>query len=465
MGDPAKDAHPLTQEHAGATGRRGPAAVLVTVGDELLLGQTVDTNAAWLGRELGELGLPVSRRYTVGDVDDDIRDAVSRALGEGDVVLVTGGLGPTSDDRTRDVVAELLDAPLELHEDLLDALRAYFLKRGYDALPERNVSQAMVPRGARVLPNDRGSAPGLALRGPGGAGWVVLLPGVPREMRGIFTGSVAPLIRESFGAGLRPLAHRRIHTTGIAESELAGQVDEALPSDMGPVSVAFLPDLQGVTIRLTARDAGSADQAESWLDRIEASLAPVVDAHRFDAAESGDLVEAVSEALLERGLLVATAESCTGGLIAKRLTDRPGSSRIFAGGIVAYANEAKVDLLGVDPEVLARVGAVSEEVARQMATGAARRLGVGCGIGITGVAGPGGGTDEKPVGLVWYAVSVDGGVTAEHRVFGRDREDVRERSAQAALALLYRRLRGAGGAGDAGDGDATGDPASGSGAP
>jgi nicotinamide-nucleotide amidase len=412
-------------------------AAIVTVGDELLLGETVDSNAAWLGRELSSLGVPVVERFTVGDVDDDIRRAVRRATDAAELVLVTGGLGPTKDDRTRPAVADLLGAPLRVDPDLLEALEARFRSRGFTRLPPLNHSQAEIPEGASILANPRGTAPGLALLTDGGA-LVVLLPGVPDEMRDIVRGDFRAVLAETFGDRLRPLHHRLIHTTGIAESELAGRLEDALPGDMGPVSLAFLPDLRGVDLRLTARGVDEA-RAREWLDRVEAALSPVVGPFRFEA-ETGDLVEAVSRALEDVDLVMAAAESCTGGLVAKRMTDRPGSSRVFRGGIVAYANQVKVDVLGVDAATLESEGAVSEPVARQMALGVCRALDAPVGVGVTGIAGPEGGSDEKPVGLVWYAVSIRGRVEARSQVFGPDREGIRERSAQAVLADLLRRL-------------------------
>ncbi|HSR42870.1 MAG TPA: nicotinamide-nucleotide amidohydrolase family protein, partial [Longimicrobiales bacterium] len=309
-----------------------------------------------------------------------------------------------------------------------------------DRLPPRNRSQAMVPRGARTLPNPQGTAPGLAMEGNGA--WVVLLPGVPGEMKAIVGGELDPVLDEAFGERMRPVHHRRIHTTGIAESELAGRLDDVLPDDTGPVSLAFLPDIRGVDLRLTARGVGPAE-AREWLDRVEEALSPVVDRYRF-RAESGDIVEAVSRELERTGRMLATAESCTGGLVAKRMTDRPGASRVFRGAVVAYDDAVKVGVLGVGSDVLERHGAVSREVAEALAEGVARALRADAGIGITGVAGPGGGSAEKPVGLVWYAVALDGDVEARHRVFPGDRDGIRERSAQAALALLLRRLEDGG---------------------
>jgi len=416
-----------------------PRATVVTVGDELLLGQTVDSNAAWLGLELGALGILVAQRYTVGDTDADIQVAVRRAVDVSDLVVVTGGLGPTADDRTRRAVADLFALSLRIDPELLQRLEERFRARGFEQLPPLNRSQAEVPDGARVLANPLGTAPGLALATAEGA-LVVLLPGVPSEMKDIVHGDLRPLLVETFGQRLRPVHHRFVRTTGIAESELAGRLSDVLPEDMGPVSLAYLPDLTGVDLRFTARGVPAAE-AVTWLDRLEEAVTPIVGPFLY-RSQSGDLVEAVSAALENSGHRLATAESCTGGLIAKRMTDHPGSSRVFEGGVIAYSNRVKVEMLGVDARDLERDGAVSESVARQMALGVCRSMDVAVGIGITGIAGPAGGSAEKPVGTVWYAVALEGEVEAHRRVFGSDRTGIRERSAQAALAEVLRRLGG-----------------------
>jgi nicotinamide-nucleotide amidase len=379
----------------------------------------------------------------VADDAEEIREAVEDGLRRAELVVVTGGLGPTEDDLTLPAVAELFGAPLEEREEILERLRARFQAAGYDELPRRNVAQARVPRGGRVLENPHGTAPGIVFTPE--AGVVALLPGVPREMKAMVRGDLVDVLKEEMGERFRPVHHRMIHTTGIAESELAGLLEEALPSDSSPVKVAFLPDVRGVDLRLTARGVGP-ERAARELDRMEAELEPVVGSYRFEA-ESGDVVEAVSRELRRRGVRLGAAESCTGGLLAKRMTDRPGSSEVFAGGVVAYADEVKSSVLGVDPEAIRDHGAVSEVVAEALAEGIAKRLGTEAGVGITGIAGPGGGTEEKPVGLVCFAARVGNQVNVRRRTFPGDRDDVRERSVQATLALLLRLLEDRGGEG------------------
>lgn len=411
---------------------------MVTVGDELLLGRTVDTNAAWLGRELAEQGIPVVRRHTVADRPDEIRRAVSDALEAADLVLVTGGLGPTPDDLTRDAVADLLGRPLEEDPEVLESIHRRFREHGIEELPGPNRRVAQVPRGARKLTNPVGTAPGLAMAE--GERLVVLLPGVPRELKGIFQTDLVAALRAHFGDRMVPVHTRSIRTTGIPESLLSQRIGDRLTEGLGPLSLAFLPDERGVDLRLTAvgLDRGV---AERRFDEVEERLADILDPWRFEAPE-GDLVESVAQALRAAGRTLAVAESCTGGLIAKRVTDLAGASDVFLGGVVAYANEVKAGQLGVPVDVLETHGAVSEPVARAMAEGVARALDTDAGIGVTGIAGPGGGTEEKPVGTVCWAATLHGRTVAKTGRFPGDRESVRERSAQAALFLLLRLLEG-----------------------
>lgn len=415
------------------------SAAVVAVGNELLLGETVDTNRAWLGRNLARLGIPVVAGWTVADDGPAIAGAVAAALEVGDLVVVTGGLGPTPDDRTREAVSALLGRRLHVDAALRDALEARFRARGYERMPPGNLAQASVPEGAVVLGNPVGTAPALAL--PTDEGAILLLPGVPSELARIFHERAAPYLRSLFDGRLVPVHYRDLHTTGLPESELARRIEQVLASRTGDVDVAFLPQVAGVSLRLSVQGEMDRERAARTLDAVEAALQPIIGPYRFYAS-GGDLVEAVADALLEAGLTVATGESCTGGLAATRLTDLPGSSAFFLGGAVAYSNEAKTEALGVDAGIIAARGAVSGEVAEALALGAARRFGAVCGLGITGVAGPSGGTPDKPVGTVWYAASVRDRVLARHERFPGDREAVRARAAQASLALLLHMLDG-----------------------
>ncbi len=410
-------------------------SAVVAVGEELLSGETTDTNGPWLGRKLALMGAPVVRRWVVGDDSEAIQAAVSEALAVADLVVVTGGLGPTSDDLTRPAVAEFLGLDLRADPQIVEELRTRFRARGFTESPESNLSQAVVPRGARVLKNSFGTAPGLLMEHEGHS--IALLPGVPREMRGIFEEVLDQAIRDGFGDRLVPLVHRTLHTTGIAESLLGEQVGDVRAEIPPEVELAFLPGLRGVSIRISTRVR--ADRVQKSLDEAQAVLEPVLAPYRI-GMETGDLVKAIAE-LLERGsLTLAIAESCTGGLISKRITDFPGSSTFFRGGVIAYADQVKTQLLGVDERVLAESGAVSETVAIQMARGVADRLNSDIGVGITGIAGPRGGTFEKPVGTVSFAVTEGARVRVSQKMFGGDREAVRERASQATLLLLYQML-------------------------
>jgi nicotinamide-nucleotide amidase len=427
---------------------------VVSVGDELLLGETVDTNGAWMARVLSEVGFAVVGRWVVGDEDQAIREAVEGALESTELVLVMGGLGPTPDDRTREAVADLLGVTLVPDPGLLEVLRGRMRGRGFGALPEGARAMARVPREGGILPNVVGAAPGLVMEGPHGR-ICLLLPGVPREMRTIVREEAVPYLRSRWRGRLRGAVHRTIHTFGIPESILQERVEGRLPPDRSGVSLAYLPDTLGVRLRLTARTEveskdfpgegpadGLEDPKEEALGRlraVEALLEPVLAGHSYEA-ETGDLAEAVAEVLLQRRLTLGVAESCTGGLVAKRLTDVPGSSGFFMGGIVAYANEIKSRVLGIHSRIMEERGVVSEAVAAAMAEGVARALGTRVGIGVTGIAGPEGGTPEKPVGTVCFAIALPEGTTTRREWFPGDRKDVRERSAQAALGLLLRLL-------------------------
>ena len=410
-------------------------AAVIAVGEELLSGETTDTNAAWLGKKLAAVGAPVVRRWVVGDEAEAIQAALSAALAIADLVVVTGGLGPTRDDLTRPAVADFLGLDLRTDPEIVEDLRERFRARGFPELPESNLAQAAVPRGARMLANSRGTAPGLWMEHAGRA--VVLLPGVPREMQGIFVDVLEGVIRDRFGSRLVPLLHRTLSTTGIPESVLGERVDQVRARLPKEVDLAFLPGLRGVSIRISTRS--HADRATSVLDEAQAVLDPVLAEYRVGTGK-GDLVGAIADILTSAAQTLAVAESCTGGLMAKRITDSPGSSSYFRGGVIAYADQVKIELLDVEEAALLENGAVSEGVAAGMARGVANRLGTDVGVGITGIAGPAGGTAAKPVGTVWFAVASQGQVRTSHQVFGGDREAVRERAAQAALVLLYQVL-------------------------
>lgn len=417
-------------------GTAGGAAVeIVTIGNELLLGQTVDANSAWLGQRLAAAGIRVVRRTTVGDDAAAIRDAVGQALERTGAVLCTGGLGPTRDDLTKAAVADLFGRPLRLDDALLGRLRQRFQERGRE-MPGINRSQAEIPQGAVVFPNPHGTAAGLALADRAGR-FTVLLPGVPQEMRALTDGHVLPWLRARWPQLGQPILHRVVRTTGIPESALAEEIEDLV--EALPLTIAFLPGTTGVDLRLTSPGMLAAAEAERAFDAAESALRERLGAHVY-GRDDQDLADATARSLRKRSLTLALAESCTGGLIAKRLTDRPGASAFLHGAIVAYANEAKAALLGVNRSTLETYGAVSGEASREMAEGARRMFDADTAVAVTGIAGPDGGTPEKPVGTVWISAAVGPRFETRRFRFGGDREEIRECAAQATLALLWTML-------------------------
>jgi nicotinamide-nucleotide amidase len=405
---------------------------LVTIGTELLLGFTVDTNGAEIARTLAEQGVQVTRRVSVADRPEEIRNAVAEALERTGAVLTTGGLGPTRDDMTKKVVAELYDAPLEFDQTVWDNLLERFARLQRHP-PASNRTQAEVPRGAVVLRNRWGTAPGLWLEGR--PGLVIMLPGVPQEMRKLLQLEVIPRLAARASGSI--IQSRLLRTSGIPESALAERLGE-VETEIAPLTLAYLPGYEGVDLRLTAW--------ELQPDEADRRLAAAADLIRRRAGDpfygegDVDLAALVLDTARAQGVRVAVAESCTGGLLGGRLTEIPGSSDVFVGGVIAYDNAVKVEALGVPPDLLSEHGAVSEPVAQAMALGAAERFAVEAAVSVTGIAGPGGGSEQKPVGTVWIACSVGGAVRARRSLFPGSRHEIRARAAQAALHLLYQCL-------------------------
>lgn len=404
------------------------AIELLTIGTELLLGFTVDSNAAEIGRALSGAGIRVTRKASVGDTGDAILAGVQEALGRTGAVLCTGGLGPTADDITKKVVADLYGWPLEFHDAIWQHLLERFARFGRKPA-EKNRSQAEVPRGAVVLPNRWGTAPGLWFEGP--PGLVILLPGVPSEMRGLLHHEVLP--RLASRAGNTVIRSRALRTTGVPESTLAERIT-GIEEIVAPLSLAYLPGVMGVDLRLTAWNL-PADEADQRLARGIGEIRARA-AEWIYGEDDADLAAVVLDLARRRGWKIATAESCTGGGLGERLTNIPGSSDVFLGGVVAYDNAVKEGLLDVPPALFAEHGAVSEPVAAAMVRGITRRLGAELGISVTGIAGPGGGTPDKPVGLVYIGTAVKGTVTVTRSLFVGDRGEIRARAAQVALNRL-----------------------------
>jgi nicotinamide-nucleotide amidase len=406
---------------------------VVTIGTELLLGQILDTNAAELGRGLAAAGVEVVRHSSVADRPEAIRGAVAEALERTGFVITTGGLGPTRDDMTKREVAALFGKALEMDAGVLQSLEERFRRFGR-AMPAVNRTQAEVPEGATVLPNPRGTAPGLWVEDSRGR-VVVMLPGVPSEMRGLLAEEVLPrLAARTSGTVVRS---RTVRTTGIAESALAervGTIEEAI----APLTLAYLPSTDGVELRVTAWGL-SADDADGRLAEVSAQLRERAGEHCY-GEDGTDLAAAVLEQLRRRRARLAVAESCTGGLLGGRITAVPGASDVFVGGVIAYDDDVKIAALNVPRDLIRAHGAVSEEVVLAMAQGAQQRFAAEGTLAVTGIAGPTGGTPEKPVGTVWVAARYGAEARALKRVFPGDRNEIRARSAQAALDLLRRML-------------------------
>ena len=405
---------------------------LLTIGTELLIGMTVDTNGAEAARALAAGGVRVVRRTSVADRAEEIREAVTESLRRTGAVLTTGGLGPTRDDITKKIVADLFRAPLEFDESIWATLLERFAR--LERKPaESNRSQAEVPRGAIVLRNRWGTAPGLWLEGS--PGLVIMLPGVPLEMRNLLQQEVLPrLTPRASGAVIRSLT---VRTTGIPESALSERLGN-VEGEIEPVTLAYLPGLEGVDLRLSAWNLGP-EEADRRL-RNAADLLHTRAGDNVYGEGDQDLAALVLEQARMAGVRLAVAESCTGGLVGTRLTEIPGSSDVFVGGTIAYDNRVKLEQLGVPEPVLTQHGAVSEQVARSMAEGVARRFDVSAAVAVTGIAGPGGGTPEKPVGTVWLASTLRGATLARKSLFPGSRHEIRWRAAQAALHFLFRRL-------------------------
>lgn len=411
---------------------------LVSIGNELLLGYTIDTNAAYFAREAAAQGIRVVRRATVGDGPEEIAAAVREALDRTGAVITSGGLGPTADDLTKPSIAEIFGRGMTLDEAILEDLKQRWAKRGWPGeLPAANRNQALIPAGAEIIRNDHGSAPGIWLEDDTGR-WCAMLPGVPREFRGMAREQLIPRLvaRRGNAVGL-VVRSRTLRTTGIAESKLADAMEELAKDPLG-TRLAYLPGWEGVDLRLSVWNEPE-DRAAQLLDDAERAIRAKVGTWIY-GVDDDDLAALVVQQLRERQQKVAVAESCTGGMLGMRLTAVAGASHVVDGGTIAYANEVKVRELGVREATLQAHGAVSEETAREMAAGVRAKFGVDVGLSITGVAGPGGGTPEKPVGTVCIAAAVGDELRSVRTTMVGDRHEVRQRSAQAALNLLRRMM-------------------------
>jgi len=405
-------------------------AVIIAVGDELISGACVDTNSAWLSRRLDAMGIDTAEHCTIGDSLEQVAAVISRAAAAGDVVLVSGGLGPTADDVTRQALAQAMGRRLVTDRRQLKRIEGRFRRRGWP-MADINRVQATLPEGAEALDNDHGTAPGIAARI--GSADVYLLPGVPSEMEKMFEERVAPRLPARPGAVRRAV----LRTFGRGESDIATEISDLMQA-AGSVTVGTTASAGEISVRVTSR-ADAPERAEALLTETVAEV----------RRRLGDLVfgegdetpaSACGKLLRARGETLATAESCTGGMLGEMITRVPGSSDYYVGGVLAYSNEVKRDALGVAAEVIDSHGAVSEQVAEAMAAGCRERFAVDWAVSITGVAGPGGGTEVKPVGLIYVALAGASGVDVRRHHFPGTRQLVRHRTANAALNYLRRTL-------------------------
>lgn len=406
----------------------GVRAEILAVGEELLSPGRVETNSIYLTEKLSAIGVPVAFRGIVGDGEGEIASAIQHALGRSEILLVSGGLGPTADDRTRDAAARALGIPMRLDESVLSALVERFAKRGIE-MAEVNRKQAMVLEGAEILRNRRGTAPGMFLETSGKT--LVLLPGPPRELEPMFDEEVLPRLRKVAGGVF--YRTRKLWIAGLPESAVEQKVVATYGAYDNPLTTILAAPGQ-VELRLTAR-AEKAEAADALNEELAAKLRGILGEAVFSEKEE-PLESVVGALLLERGMHIATAESLTGGLIAHRITQVPGASRYFDTGFITYSDESKVSLLGVPADLVREKGAVSEEVACAMAEGARDRASADVAVSVTGIAGPSGGSDRKPVGLVYIGFATRGGVRAERHQFPGERRHVKRWTAQAALDLV-----------------------------
>ena len=407
---------------------------IISVGTELLLGNIVNSDAQMLSRKLTELGLNVYYHTVVGDNPGRLKQAVETAKSRADILITTGGLGPTCDDLTKQTLAEAFGKKLVLHEDIVDELRSWFARRGQE-MTENNLQQAQLPEGCTIFPNDCGTAPGCAFQARGKH--VLMLPGPPSECRAMFDKQAMPYLA-ALGEGV--ICSRTLKIFGMGESKMESLLREKMNAMTNPTLAPYAKEGE-CELRITAK-AENEEQARALIAPVEEELRALLGDVVY-GADVPNLETVVLELLKEKGMTLATAESCTGGLIAKRLTDVPGSSAVFKGAVVSYCNEVKAAALGVPGELLEQVGAVSEPVARAMAEGARKALNCDLALATTGVAGPGSDERGNPAGLVYIALAArDQGFVRTMTLSGASRERVRTTAAHHALDLARRYLSG-----------------------
>jgi len=412
-------------------------ATILTIGDELLIGQVLNTNQAYIAEHLNNVGVSIFRMETVGDVEKEISDSFQRNWNEVDILIATGGLGPTHDDITRDVVCKFFKTSLVVNDEALQNVRSIVEKRK-TRITEMIEQQALVPKDAVVIQNVCGTAPGIMFERNGK--YFFAMPGVPKEMKAMMENFIIPLLRTKVSGSV--ILHRTLKTIGVVEAHLAerlGNIPELFGNHKN-TTLAFLPEIFAVRLRISVKDS-TIEQAEKQISFVENNIREKIGKYIFGIDE--ETIEQIIGNLLEKNrATLSTAESCTGGRIANRLTNISGSSQYFERGVIAYSNASKIELLGVDEKLIKQNGAVSKEVAEAMAEGIRKIADTTFGISTTGIAGPMGGSIDKPVGLVWIGFSSQRETFAKQCYLGERRNDVKERATLAALELLRKKLLG-----------------------
>jgi nicotinamide-nucleotide amidase len=411
-------------------------AELLSIGDELLYGQITDTNAQWISEQLTSIGIKVFRKTTVGDEAGEMVKAIQEAELRADLIILTGGLGPTSDDLTKPVLTQYFNTRLVLNEEALQDLTVLFQQRGRE-LTEINRQQAYLPASCTIIRNHYGTAPGMWFERNGKI--LISMPGVPFEMKAMMTEQLIPRIKDYFNPPV--ILHKMIRTSGIGESFLAEKIktwEDNLPSF---IKLAYLPSLEGVRLRLTAlTEKDKEETTQSILEQETEKLKTIIDGYIYGYGEE-PYEQALGKLLMEHKLTIGVAESCTGGLVSYSITSVPGSSEYYKGGIISYANEVKINVLGVKKETLTEHGAVSEATVLQMAEGAQKILNTDIAIATSGIAGPGGGTPEKPVGTIWIAVRLHNRTVTKKLQLGTIRENNMRMTTYAVFNLIRETLR------------------------
>lgn len=406
-------------------------AEIIAVGTELLMGQIVNTNAQYLSRRLNDLGINVYYHSVIGDNPERLKQSLKLAMSRADLIITTGGLGPTQDDLTKETIAQTIGRKLVIHEQSQQAIRCFFEKQNRKVM-KNNEKQAYFPEGCTVIPNNRGTAPGCIIEHDGKV--IVMFPGPPKEMIPMFEDTVFPYFAEKTG---QTIESRLLKVFGIGESEMETRISDIIEGQHNPTIAPYVGDGE-IVIRITAR-CQDKDEAKIMIqpvvDKIEKRLGNLLYSSNGESME-----EVVINLLREKGIMLSTAESCTGGMLASRLINVPGASEIFERGFITYSNNAKIEELGVSSNTIETYGAVSEQTAVEMVKGLVARTGTRAGIAVTGIAGPDGGTAEKPVGLVYIAISLDGHVECRKFNLAGGRQRVRNVSCLNALNMLRMKL-------------------------